>query len=164
MKKNLNIANRFCQPLRPSLHRGSAASQLKGKEIKERHTHNFYSGLRTASQSSSVVLELSETVKNENAIKFHCIYWKWMFRVKNVCWSTDIICTYNHFVLIHRIRKLLCKKSNYWPGLHKDDGGNQLKKPRATRNVRKPCKYNMPTYSLGSRSPYNKHLSPLISA
>ena len=110
MKKNLNKANRFCHSLRPSLNRGYAASQLKGKEIKERHTHNFYSGLRTASQSSSVVLELSETVKNENAIKFHCIYWKWTFRVKNVCWSTDIICTYNHFVLIHRIRKLLCKK------------------------------------------------------
>ena len=135
MKKNLNIVNRFCQPLRPSLNRGSDASQLKGKEIKERHTHNFYSGLRTASQSSSVVLELSETVKNENAIKFHCIYWKWTFRVKNVCWSTDIICTYNHFVLIHRIRKLLCKKSNYWPGLHKDNGG----KPTSKTNSHPQC-------------------------
>ena len=164
MKKNLNIANRFCQPLRPLLHRGSAASQLKGKEIKERHTHNFYSGLRTASQSSSVVLELSETVKNENAIKFHCIYWKWTFRVKNVCWSTDIICTYNHFVLIHRIRKLLCKKVTTDRDYIKMMGENQLKKPTATCNVRKPGNYNMPTYSFGSwsRRPYNRHLYPLI--
>ena len=34
---------------------------------------------------------------------------------------------------------------------------NQLQKPTATRNVRTPCNYNMPTYSFGSRSPYNKH-------
>ena len=139
MKKNLNIANRFCQPLRPSSNRGSAASHLKEKGIKERHTHNFYSGLRTASQSSSVVLELSETVKNENAIKFHCIYWKWTFRVKNVCWSTDIICTYNHFVLIHRIRKLMCKKINYWARLYKDDGG----KPTAKTNSHPQCTHAM---------------------
>ena len=70
MKKNLNIANRFCQPLRPSLNRGSVASQLKWKGKKERHTHNFYSGLRTALQSSFVVLELSETVKIKMRLSF----------------------------------------------------------------------------------------------